>query len=153
MKLLLVDELATENLAKQLAGLTPEQLVIYLYGDLGAGKTSLVRYFMRAQGYQGLVKSPTYTLVEPYDLPTLRVLHYDLYRLASPQELEFIGIRDYLEQPAVHFIEWPERGEGYLPTADINCMLTVLATGEREVLLQAKTELGDKLVASVGRGQ
>lgn len=150
MKLVLHDEQATQALAEKLADLASTQLVVYLFGDLGSGKTSFVRHFLRALGHEGLVKSPTYTLVEPYELQHRCVFHYDLYRLASPQELEFIGIRDYVASPALHFVEWPEKGEGFLPEADVEMHLNVLPMGEREVTLLAKTELGETLVEALG---
>ncbi|GEN27616.1 tRNA (adenosine(37)-N6)-threonylcarbamoyltransferase complex ATPase subunit type 1 TsaE [Halovibrio variabilis] len=119
---------------------------VYLEGELGAGKTTLTRGILRAYGYQGAVKSPTYTLVEPYELGTLRVYHLDLYRLADPEELEFIGGRDVLADEALSIIEWPSRGEGWLPAPDLRLMLEVAPQGRR-ISLTACSDNGQRLLA------
>ncbi|OOH90344.1 tRNA (adenosine(37)-N6)-threonylcarbamoyltransferase complex ATPase subunit type 1 TsaE [Pasteurellaceae bacterium 15-036681] len=122
-------------------------LVIYLNGELGAGKTTLTRSIVRAFGYQGNVKSPTYTLVEEYQLTPYAVYHFDLYRLAAPEELEFMGIRDYFRPQTLCLLEWASRGEGMIPQADIIVQIDYAQTG-RHIELQPQTEAGKLLVAN-----
>ncbi|QOL26530.1 tRNA (adenosine(37)-N6)-threonylcarbamoyltransferase complex ATPase subunit type 1 TsaE [Thalassotalea sp. LPB0316] len=146
----LIDEQATIALGSQLADIIKNELkhgvVVYLSGDLGAGKTTLTRGFVQGMGHCGHVKSPTYTLVEPYELPPWQVYHFDLYRLADPEELEYMGIRDYFNENSCSFIEWPSRGEGMIPTPDF--LINLSYSGEqREVEIVPKSSLGDQLVA------
>ena len=128
---LLKNEAETEAFGAELVQSLPDKCVVFLRGQLGAGKTTLVRGFLRALGYQGKVKSPTYTLVEEYNCNGRKLFHFDLYRLADPEELELIGIRDYFAQQAVCFIEWPEMGRGFLPQADMVIELMVNGEGRR----------------------
>ena len=110
---------ATEQFGAELFKSVPSKCLIFLQGDLGAGKTTMVRGFLRAAGYNGTVKSPTYTLVEEYIVGGRKIFHFDLYRVVDPEELEWIGIRDYFDQDSVCFIEWPDKGKGFLPQPDI----------------------------------
>ena len=105
--------------------------LIFLEGELGAGKTTLTRGFLRGLGHQGAVRSPTYTLVEPYLIGKRRVYHLDLYRVADPAELEFLGLREMLTEDAVLLIEWPERGAGWLPAADLRIHIEHCPEGRR----------------------
>lgn len=121
---ILNDEKDTLAIAKILAEQLP-QGVVYLVGDLGAGKTTLTRYWLQSLGHQGAVKSPTYTLVEPYQIGSHSVFHFDLYRLNDPYELELMGIRDYLDvENALFLFEWPSKGEDEIPAADVVIQIT-----------------------------
>ena len=113
------DEAAMLALGAQLADYFPKGGLITLHGDLGAGKTTLVRGLLRNLGYQGVVKSPTYTLVEPYQMAERAIYHFDLYRLTEPDELEYMGMRDYLQATNLCLIEWPEKAADLLPAADL----------------------------------
>jgi tRNA threonylcarbamoyladenosine biosynthesis protein TsaE len=141
----LKDEQATLTFAAELATALPEGgLTIHLHGDLGAGKTTLVRGLLQALGHQGNVKSPTYTLVEHYQLGEKTVFHFDLYRLADPEELLYLGIEDYLSQSALLLIEWPEQGGSLLPKPDLTVNLQYQAKG-RQLELNAGSAAGEKI--------
>lgn len=134
-------------MGSDLARACPGGCRIYLYGELGAGKTTLVRGFLRGLGYEGRVKSPTYTLVEPYAIGNRTIYHLDLYRLADPEELEWIGGRDlFADETAVCLVEWPERGIGVLPPADLAVAIGY-RSGGRQVDLAAATRRGREVVA------
>jgi len=140
------NEPETVALGSALSGVLAPGTVVFLEGDLGAGKTTLTRGVLRALGHEGAVKSPTYTLCEPYLLKSgQQFCHFDLYRLSDPEELEYLGFRDYLSGDAILFIEWPSRGHGWLPAADLSISLTE-ARGGREVVLAAGTDKGARIL-------
>ena len=160
MQFSLLDEEATIALGRALARATfvdggaedesiPQQgqgraclgAVIYLKGDLGAGKTTFTRGIMRGFGYQGAVKSPTYTLVEPYEFTQCHIYHFDLYRLADPEEVEFLGTEDYFANNNLCIFEWPERGAQHIPDPDLVISLSVEGTG-RLLDCQSLTDKG-----------
>jgi tRNA threonylcarbamoyladenosine biosynthesis protein TsaE len=121
-------------------------LVVFLSGALGVGKTTLTRGFLRALGYKGPVKSPTYTLVEPYQLSAMSVYHFDFYRVSDPEELELVGIRDYFDRTSTCLVEWPERAAARLPKADMQAVIEFDYAGRR-VTLTALTALGTRIIA------
>lgn len=141
-RVMLPDPAATEALGAALwHNWSGDQCVVLLDGDLGAGKTTLVRGLLRAAGYAGAVRSPTYTLMEPYEVTMGRVVHLDLYRLADADELELLGLRDELGPGALVLVEWPERGRGALPAGDLHIALADRDSG-REATLTALTPVG-----------
>jgi tRNA threonylcarbamoyladenosine biosynthesis protein TsaE len=141
MKITLADSDATENLGRLLAHTKPDAGVLHLRGEIGAGKSTLVRALLRELGVSGPIKSPTYTLIERYALNKGEAVHLDLYRIAAASELDFLGLDDVAENAALWLVEWPDRGLGYLPKADV--VLTIQIQGEgRVVMLQAETQIG-----------
>ncbi len=158
LQLSLADEAASIHLGNCLGAWLvrhPGAFTIYLQGDLGAGKTTLSRGIVRALGHRGAVKSPTYTLVEIYSLASplggeRQLYHFDLYRLGDPEELEFMGIRDYFSDGSICLVEWPERGLGVLPEADVQLDLSPSGAG-RQAHLQAHSPLGEQLLAELAR--
>lgn len=129
----LADAAATEALGAALAKDCPGSACIHLHGELGAGKTTLVRGFLQAMGHEGAVRSPTYTLIEPYETSAGKFFHLDLYRLSDPEELEFIGLRDWVDE-GVLLIEWPEQAAGVVPVADIDVVLRVEGSAREATL-------------------
>jgi len=144
----LANETATLDLGKELACVLASGGVVYLQGTLGMGKTTLSRGLLHGLGYDGKVKSPTYTIVEPYELEGLSVYHFDLYRLEDPEELELMGIRDYFSDMSLCLVEWPERGEGLIPSADLDISIERAGNG-RQVRLTACSERGDSLLQKI----
>lgn len=150
-RLFLETEAETEHLGGELARLAKahgEHFTVFLDGELGMGKTTMSRGVMRALGHEGAVKSPTYTLVEPYEDLEPPVYHFDLYRLGDPEELEHMGIRDYFSGNSLCLIEWPERGEGILPEPDIEVHIEQEKDG-RSVVIRARSELGASLMNEI----
>ena len=141
LSLHLPDEQATLAFGERLVASWRTGLVVYLSGDLGAGKTTLVRGVLKGLGYTGAVKSPTYTLIEPYKTQRWQVYHFDLYRLADPQELEYIGAREYFGADTLCLVEWPERGNAFLPGPDIVIRLEYRQVG-RQIQLEALSDAG-----------
>jgi tRNA threonylcarbamoyladenosine biosynthesis protein TsaE len=134
-------EAAMMALGARLARALTAGMIVFLEGDLGMGKTTLARGVVRALGHIGAVKSPTYTLVEPYELQTVTVFHFDLYRLGDPEELEFMGIRDYFNSSSIALVEWPQRGKGFLPPPDLMVRIGLQGTG-RALVFEAGSERG-----------
>jgi tRNA threonylcarbamoyladenosine biosynthesis protein TsaE len=147
----LADAAATEKVGGALARALTRGMVIALHGDLGVGKTTVVRGALRALGWTGPVKSPTYTLVEHYPLSSLYFYHFDFYRFADPSEWETAGLADYFRDDAVCLVEWPERVAGLLPPADVDIALAHPKPGAtgRDLALSAHTANGDRCVAAI----
>ncbi|MFY8350385.1 tRNA (adenosine(37)-N6)-threonylcarbamoyltransferase complex ATPase subunit type 1 TsaE [Pseudoalteromonas sp. SSM20] len=141
----LADENATVAMGTKLSQVIDKGAVIFLHGNLGAGKTTLTRGVVQGFGHTGNVKSPTYTLVEPYELAEQNIYHFDLYRLADPEELEFMGIRDYFENNSVCLIEWPEKGAGMLAQADLEITMEYVESA-RKITISANTDNGITII-------
>lgn len=140
-------ELATQLFAAQLATQPAlRNAFIALHGDLGAGKTTLVRHLLQALGVLGRIKSPTYAIVEPYELPELNVWHCDFYRFTDPREWEDAGFRDIFASAGLKIVEWPDRAQTVLPIADVDLYITTSADASRQVSLVARTPMGIELV-------
>ena len=127
--LYLADEQAMSDFGARIARVTRGHGLIFLEGNLGMGKTTLSRGIIRGLGHVGAVKSPTFTLVEPYEIGDIRAFHFDLYCLVDPEELEFLGIRDYFEDDALCLIEWPDKGAGFLPKPDLTITISPQDSG------------------------
>ena len=138
---------AGEALAEAMRALDIDQLVIFLSGDLGAGKTTFARGFLRGWGHQGRVPSPTYTLIEPYELESVEIYHVDLYRLADPAETDDLGLAELPGRGVVMLVEWPERAAGRLPGADLQVVLQVVGDHRRKVEITASGATGERLLA------
>ena len=139
------EESETLGWAENMARLAKYPLVIFLQGDLGAGKTTFSRGFLRGLGFVGRVKSPTYTLVESYAFDHFSLHHFDFYRVNDPHELEWMGIQDYFTPEAICLIEWPERGQSFLPQPDLICHLSQYERG-REIKITAPSLKGESIL-------
>lgn len=137
------DDEATQAFGARLAGALEPGLVVYLSGDLGAGKTALTRAVLRGLGYGGKVKSPTYTLVEHYTVSKLNLYHFDLYRFGDPREWMDAGFHEYFNADSVCFVEWPEKAGGHLPPPDVRIGLAIEDPGRRADI-RAETEKGEQ---------
>ena len=142
----LADEAASLAFAQQLANMLKPSLTVYLAGDLGAGKTTLTRGLLRAWGFEGTVKSPTYTIVESYELDGFKVEHFDLYRFQSPEEWLDAGLDELFDEHTIALIEWPQMATGFVPEADLTIALSVQDAG-RLCTITPYTELAQKMLA------
>ena len=145
---LLPDEAATVAFAARLAGTLKAGMVIHMRGDLGAGKTTLVRALLHALGHTGRVKSPTYTLLEQYEAGGLHLCHFDLYRFRSEEEWEAAGFRDEFDGHSVCLVEWPEKAQSLVPQADVEIMFEILPSG-RNITIRANTEIGRECLTQI----
>ena len=132
------------DLGRHLARALKCRGAVHLHGQLGAGKTTLCRGILRELGHTGAVKSPTFTLVEPYELPVGEVFHFDLYRLADPGELDYIGVDEYFKDDSLCLVEWPEKAQGHLPRHDLEIVIDV-SMEKRNIGIQANTAHGEKV--------
>lgn len=144
-----IDERASGAFAARLAPLLGDVSLFTLEGDLGAGKTTFVRALLAAMGYEGRVKSPTYALVEPYEIEGREVFHFDLYRLSDPEELDFLGLDDYFTGQSLCLVEWADKGEGMLPTADLKLSIDFAGSG-RVLTLRPSSPEGASVIATLG---
>lgn len=145
----LPDETATRALGADLAAVVAPGLSIHLSGELGSGKTSLARGLVQGLGFPGRVKSPTYTLVEPYSSSRLTLYHFDLFRFRNPKEWDEAGFRDCFNERSVCVVEWPERAVGLLPPADLRIALTVPGGGGRDATITAGSEAGRRCLTAL----
>ncbi|WP_339433656.1 MULTISPECIES: tRNA (adenosine(37)-N6)-threonylcarbamoyltransferase complex ATPase subunit type 1 TsaE [unclassified Pseudomonas] len=146
--LYLADEQAMSDFGARIARVTQGHGLIFLEGNLGMGKTTLSRGIIRGLGHVGAVKSPTFTLVEPYEMGEIRAFHFDLYRLVDPEELEFLGIRDYFEDDALCLIEWPDKGAGFLPKPDLTITISPQDSG-RSLKISSQGSRGEAWCAAL----
>jgi tRNA threonylcarbamoyladenosine biosynthesis protein TsaE len=155
----LADEAATLDFAATFAKAIQPNLTIYLHGNLGAGKTTLVRGLLHALGHVGKVKSPTYTLVEPYEIiynvnSRFMLYHFDLYRFNDEEEWDYAGFRDYFNINSICVIEWPERAENVLPTPDLNVSISMKNIGQyvgRSLKISAHSQLGQQCLKVISK--
>jgi tRNA threonylcarbamoyladenosine biosynthesis protein TsaE len=147
----LVDEGATRSLGERLAAVIGPGISLHLSGDLGSGKTTLARGLIQALGFAGKVKSPTYTLVEPYIDSRLTLYHFDFFRFRDPEEWNDAGFRECFDERSICVVEWPERAAGLLPLADVRITLSAPLSGGRDAAIEAGTEAGRTCLIALGR--
>ncbi len=140
-----IDEASITQWAVGFAALLTAPLRLYFSGELGAGKTTMIRAILRGLGVEERIKSPSFAIVEPYEVGDLPIYHLDLYRIQDPDALEYIGIREYFTANALCFIEWPEQGGDLLPVADLSFLLTITEFG-RDCHITANTPLGETVL-------
>lgn len=150
LELTIKDEAGMQNFAIILAKAISPGTKIYFSGQLGAGKTTLIRFLLKHLGVNENIKSPTYTLIETYQIGNQFYYHFDFYRIQSPEELRLIGIEEYLTGPAICFVEWPEQAKDVLPQPDISFKITMLETGRR-LMIFAKTERGQAIINKISQ--
>ncbi len=148
LQLYFSNELALMDFAGKLAQHAPKNATLYLEGELGAGKTTFARGFLKGINYQGFVKSPTYTIVEFYQLDQHKIYHFDLYRIADPEELSFMGIEEYFMQDAIRLIEWSNHGKGFLLSPDLTIEILFEPAG-RNLIITAQSEIGKKWLQAI----
>jgi len=148
VKIELENEAETKEIGAKVASCLKGGEIIYLKGELGTGKTTLVRGALNGFGHTGNVKSPTFTIVEPYSIDDHVIYHFDLYRLDDPEELESLGIRDYCDGQSICFFEWPEKGGDFLPDADILISLSYQNEG-RALEISTFSEIGDSIIGNL----
>lgn len=144
----LANEVETNALARQLVKLAKPGLKLYFYGEIGAGKSTFIRAFLKELGLNERIKSPTFSLVEPYQKGELHIYHIDLYRIVSLYELEEIGLLEYFNQDTICCVEWAERGEAMLPTPDLQFYLDIHNSG-RFLKINAQSEVGQKILDKI----
>jgi tRNA threonylcarbamoyladenosine biosynthesis protein TsaE len=142
------DETAMLRFGAQLADALGGRGAVLISGDLGAGKTTLCRGLLRQMGHEGSVKSPTFTLVEPYEIEGVCVYHFDLYRLSHPDELDYVGIDEYFSNETLCLVEWPEKAEGSLPSHDLELAIDV-AVEKRNIRIGSNSQHGTRICESL----
>lgn len=142
---ILTDDSQTVFWGAKIAAALKKGGTVYLHGELGAGKTTLCRGILRAYGHQGAVKSPTYTIIEPYELDGVNVYHFDLYRMVDAEEWEYLGVDEYFSPENICLVEWPEKGANYLPASDINITLLYDENG-RKISISASNHRGVEIL-------